>query len=147
MVGHQVYADATSGSPIATDGLYAVTVTSFEDAALGTNQFKYTAPNSQTAAGNMTIRRCTLRQSNGVSSVTDVGTGDYVVNLQQEFPDANYSAMLTGQRGDGTTGGFLALAATSNNTMSQTATRFRIGSFNSSGGAIDYAIINVAVFR
>ena len=40
-----------------------------------------------------------IRQSGNVSSITDVGTGDYTVNFTTALTDANYSLILTGTYG------------------------------------------------
>ena len=45
-----------------------------------------------------------IRASGNVSSITDNGTGNYTVNFSTAMPDANYSAVATGDIGGWNTG-------------------------------------------
>jgi hypothetical protein len=81
-VGHQIYADVTSGTGV--DGTY--TVATVPDA----NSFTYTAGTSLTTSGNITLRRRSIRGSGNVQSVAYNGVGDYTINFTTAMPDANY---------------------------------------------------------
>ena len=43
-----------------------------------------------------------IRGSYNVSSITDIGTGNYTVNFTTAMPDANYSANANATKGGGT---------------------------------------------
>lgn len=77
--------DFTTGT--ATDGSYAVTVT-------GVDTFTVQDPASGATSGNVT-RNLYIRASQGVSSITYNGNGDYTVNLSPAVSDANYAALAT----------------------------------------------------
>lgn len=82
-----------------------------------------------------------IRASLNVSSITDVGTGDYRVNLTTALTDANYSVVSSGLN-FGVAYSFISAGATSS---SQAA----IASFNNAaaGTAADVNNIQVAFFR
>ena len=42
-----------------------------------------------------------IRASVGVSSITDLGSGEYRMNFSPAMPDANYAAIVVGQQSDG----------------------------------------------
>ncbi len=131
LVGSQVYSDITTGT--AVDGLY--TVTTVADA----NTFTYTAGTSLTTSGNVTLIRSTIRASGNVSSVTDNGTGDYLVNFATALPDANYAAVgLTGPKGSN---------SESMTCFAYTAYSVRVQSHSGAAALGDTANNNVAVFR
>ena len=81
-----------------------------------------------------------IRASGNVSSITDNGTGDYIVNLSTGMPDTNY-AVVSGQ-GLGTTGN-----PTSIEFVDCITTAFRIRAFQQPNIVYDEANVSVAVFR
>lgn len=85
-----------------------------------------------------------IRASVGVSSITDLGTGEYSMNFSPAMPDANYAAIVVGQQNDG--GG--------SNTTTQlldggaySTTQCTVFCQNSGGSNIDSNIVCAAVFR
>jgi hypothetical protein len=86
-----------------------------------------------------------IRASGNVSSITDIGTGEYTVNFTTAMPDINYSAV--GSCGSGT-GGNDEFVLTTNYNVAPTTSATRIGSHRAnSGAATDLAWISVAIFR
>jgi hypothetical protein len=83
----------------------------------------------------------TIRASGNVSSISDNGTGNYTVNFTTALPDANYSAVATG---DATTA---LLAGTLSSAVAPTTTAIRIVTYNGAGAGTDCGFCNVAVFR
>jgi len=81
-IGHMIYSDITSGTGV--DGAYKIT-------EVTADTFKYTAGTSLTTSGSITLRRCVIRRSGGIHSVSDIGTGYYAVNFSNEMFDANYA--------------------------------------------------------
>jgi hypothetical protein len=86
-----------------------------------------------------------IRASGNVSSITDNGTGHYTVNFTTAMPDANYSPITTIKPFSG--------ASSTNGKVANIRynTNLATGSFavfcNSTGGAEDFDIVSVAVFR
>ena len=82
-----------------------------------------------------------IRSSFNVSSLTDVGTGDYTVNLTTALTDANGSVVG---------GGFYFSGFNSNGESIQcslstsSAVRIKVGS---TAAANDWNFVNIAVFR
>ena len=74
-----------------------------------------------------------IRASGNVSSITDNGISDYIVNFTTAMPDANYSAIVSGLGGSGDTRYF--------NLRSLTLSSVRVGQ------ASDVSIVCVSVFR
>jgi hypothetical protein len=58
----------------------------------------------------------TIRANGNVSSITDVGVGDYTVNLTTAMPDANYAA-ATGGQNDQLNNGFIVVESISAGSM------------------------------
>jgi hypothetical protein len=85
-----------------------------------------------------------IRASFNVSSITDNGTGDYTINFTNALPDANYSALVSGNVGtanrDYAFNGPYAAAPTT------TAFRFQCCDA-ATAGFTDPAYANCAVFR
>ena len=133
--GQIAYLDFTSGT--AVDGAYTVTVT---DA----NTFTVTQA-SRTTSGNVTSRRNTIRASGNVSSITDIGTGEYRVNFTTAMPDTNYSVSGCAQS---TNGGFTAhVYGVASSASELTTTGFPIATTSNAGTSADSSLITVAVFR
>jgi hypothetical protein len=79
-----------------------------------------------------------IRASANVSSITDNGVGDYIVNFTTPLADANYS--LVASSTFGSANGFAGTAPT--------ASAARVSSYTTTtGAALDSAFICVAVFR
>lgn len=76
--------------------------------------------------------------SGNVTSITDVGTGNYTVNLTNEMPDANYTALGTSQQS-----GAIYIIRTGVTTKTTTACQVL---HNSTTAAAD-GIISFAIFR
>lgn len=82
----------------------------------------------------------TIRGSGNVTSITDLGTGTYTVNLTTAMPDANYAAIATA----GDSVGNRTAAQVSDLTVSS----FRIYVINHGNAfAIDGQWVSAAVFR
>jgi hypothetical protein len=89
-----------------------------------------------------------IRAAGNVSSITDVGTGQYTVNFATAMPDTNYATIGTGYTAS------TGLPAFSNSTraivaFSNTASSCRIQLYRSDTNSFDADSIemNVAVFR
>jgi hypothetical protein len=81
--------------------------------------------------------------SGNVSSITDNGVGDYTINFTTALPDANYAALLSG-RSTNTTANF---EVHEHFTSTRTVSALRIQALLNGVGAVDPAIISVAIFR
>lgn len=109
IAGNVIYASISSGD--ATSGTY--TVLSVTDA----NTFTYTAGDSQSTSGDITLLRRVIRGSGNVGSVTFGNvTGLFYVNFSTAMPDANYCVSISGSALSPATGadiiGALAAAPT-----------------------------------
>ena len=78
--------------------------------------------------------------SGNVTSITDNGTGDYTLNFTTAMPDVNY--VMAGSVDDTALGGYVVLG-NSNTARTTSAYRFRTWG----GGAFDFTIVSVAIFR
>jgi hypothetical protein len=76
-----------------------------------------------------------IRASYNVSSITDNGTGDYMVNFTTAMPDANYSAVATSARFTQTAQG------------THSTTQLNVTCQNLAGSQQDVDTVQVAVFR
>jgi len=85
-----------------------------------------------------------IRASFNVSSITDNGTGDYTVNFTNAMPDANYSIVTSAGRGDNATE---TMYFGNRGTTAPTTSTVRLVSQIYTGGYVDPAYANVAVFR
>jgi len=83
-----------------------------------------------------------IRASGNVSSITDLGTGQYTVNMTNALPDVNYS--ITGLCRVTGSGGTLVLA---DDLTARTTTAFRVFTLNAAPADADAAQVNIAVFR
>jgi hypothetical protein len=118
-------------------GLYAVTVT-------GDKTFTITtiATTALTAA-SITFSVNSIRASGNASSITDIGTGDYMINFSTAMPDANYAFVGTCQ-GAGAGNAFIGVEQ--NQVSAPTASALRI-LVKQSATANDRAIVCVSIFR
>lgn len=82
-----------------------------------------------------------IRASGNVSSITDVGTGDYLVNFTTAMPDVNYAVALGSDRSDaGETGNICHQTLSTSNVY--------VGTFIFSAATRDdNSSVSVAVFR
>jgi hypothetical protein len=80
-----------------------------------------------------------IRASGNVSSITDDGTGNYLVNFSTAMPDANFSALATSNEEVG-------VPHYCNQTTPST-TNVRVKTYNSSASASDCTFISVGIFR
>jgi len=83
-----------------------------------------------------------IRASGNVSSITDLGTGQYTVNMTNALPDVNYS--ITGLCRVTGSGGTLVLA---DDLTARTTTAFRVFTLNAAPADADAVQVNIAVFR
>jgi hypothetical protein len=81
-----------------------------------------------------------IRASGNVSSVTDLGTGNYRVNLATAMPDANYAAVTGGQNDQGNNG-YIVLTS-----GGMTASSVQVMSRREAGFG-DGSLICVSIFR
>jgi hypothetical protein len=89
-----------------------------------------------------------IRASFNVTSITDNGTGDYTVNFTNAMPDNDFCAVMSGHRGNASGSvGNSELMGTAGNAENFTTTTVRIGTFNQSFAAEDYATVTLAIFR
>jgi hypothetical protein len=92
-----------------------------------------------------------VRASFNVSSILDNSAGDYTINFTTALPDANYCP-VTQSVGESTTslrGGSMIVGTWAGGATLKTTTQLRIytGYTFTTGGAIDSAEVNVAIFR
>lgn len=80
-----------------------------------------------------------IRASGNVSSITDNGTGDYTVNFTTAMSDANYASALSGTDSVGNTRAMSPSTATTSS--------LRLVTASLAGTALDFAFVNVAIFR
>lgn len=83
-----------------------------------------------------------IRASGNVSSITDIGNGNYTVNCMTAMQDTNYS--VGGSAGDGSTISGTSFASMTNSIP--TSSSFSIVTWTT-GANVDYPYINVQVFR
>ena len=90
-----------------------------------------------------------IRASYNVSSITDNGVGDYTVNFTTALADANYVTTGSCQRESGASEGILTIYSvnTTGALVRPTTTAARVNTSARSGGTIDSAYVNVAIFR
>ena len=87
-----------------------------------------------------------IRASGNVSSITDVGTGQYTVNLTTAMPDVNYATVASGAKAISGDDGNNSVAIGGISRV-PTTTTVPITNFTESVGQTDNAYIYVAVFR
>ena len=146
-------------------GLYTATVTGATTFTIEYSSTTYTVTTSGnlevgdgegvdlTISGTSVTIDTQIRESGNVSTVVDNGTGDYTVNFETAMLDANYSATFGARRQDDTSDprNLAAISEKSNATKLSSSLRI-INVSASSGGflsskAIDFEVINVAIFR
>jgi hypothetical protein len=92
-----------------------------------------------------------IRGGFNVSSITDIGAGNYQVNFTNSLPDTNYSiAGLSQNSGGSPPCAYVAIgpgdAGTSTNYLLTTSARVSTGVYGV-GGSTDSGFVTVAVFR
>jgi hypothetical protein len=81
-----------------------------------------------------------IRAAFNVSSITDVGTGQYTVNFTTAMTDVNYATLVTSSVNANT-------ADSAMNSNFVTTTSVLVASMTSTGSYADSSSVNVAVFR
>ena len=84
-----------------------------------------------------------IRASGNVSSITDVGTGQYRVNMATAMPDANFTSMASAGKGTSTT----VYLDQFTFRETPTTTTFLLCTITSVGAAQDVEYVTAAVFR
>lgn len=85
-----------------------------------------------------------------VSSITDIGNGDYTVNLTNALVDSNFSAVMTSSPKVGTNGQYNMIIAPQTSTTNAAGTRTRSSSsirIRNENTNIDSEDVNVVIFR
>ena len=98
------------------------------------------------------IGTVSIRESGNVSSITDNGTGEYVVNLSVTMPDVNYSVVVSdgvyNSGGWGTNRNLIVGAdPISPYYVNNTTTSFQVLGFTTFGSYVDISRLSIAVFR
>ena len=83
-----------------------------------------------------------IRQAFNVSSVTDEGTGDYIVNFTVPMVDGNYAACITLGGSSG-----IVVSRTTEDITNRTTSLFNFITTNLSSTKSDAAVISATVFR
>ena len=89
-----------------------------------------------------------IRASGNVSSITDHGTGDYIVNFTTAMPDADYATLLAGGNA-AITGAYIVSGATTSGTtlLTKTTSAQQVQFTTTNGGRYDMAAVELAIFR
>jgi hypothetical protein len=88
-----------------------------------------------------------IRASGNVSSITDIGVGQYAINMTTAMSDANYSVSVS--TSDASSGGASTMYAyIADSAVPRTASAFRITSLIGNGSTFfDAVYLNTSVFR
>lgn len=87
-----------------------------------------------------------IRAAFNVSSITDLGTGNYRVNFTNALADANYGVVCT--TSSNSSGTSTMTIATSEPSSTRTASAFGIYTFSGAGASFnDFDVVSAAVFR
>lgn len=143
----------------------AASIASQAEAEAGTDNTKVMTPlrlrNALNATGAAPTYACrawvnfngtgtvAIRASGNVSSITDNGTGDYTVNFTTAMPDANYAVtgMTTGLSTSNVGAAVVIYGSSAGGATTKTTSAIRIQSGQGTGGIVDHAEINIAIFR
>jgi hypothetical protein len=129
LIGYFVRASSTNGLPVMTDRQPGTELTGAAPV------FACRAWVNFNGTGTVAIRG-----SGNVSSITDLGTGDYRVNLATAMPDANYAAVISGGQAGA------VRSASSPGSSANTASQVYIyGASGTTATDIDY--LQLAIFR
>jgi hypothetical protein len=85
-----------------------------------------------------------IRSSYNVTSITDSGAGDYIVNFTNAFVDTNYATVSSSGRNGTGSGGYLSLVS---DKTAQTQAAVQIYTINTSGVPTDAPYVTVSCFR
>jgi hypothetical protein len=157
----QTVAPGTFGNVLTSNGTTWISAAgpvtaSTAEAQAGTNNTNFITPlrmrEGFNASGSAPVYACrawvnfdgttspgTIRASGNVSSVTRNGTGDYTVNFTTAMPDANYASAISGTDAAGNVRAVAPSTATTSSLQLVTAAL--------NGVALDFAFVNVAIFR
>ena len=83
-----------------------------------------------------------IRDSYNVSSVTDNGTGNFIINFSSAFANVNYAFALSPGRGTGSG----ARIVTQEGSTGKTTTQFHLKVRNDSGSQIDTQEVSAVFF-
>ena len=84
-----------------------------------------------------------IRASGNVSSITDSGTGQYIINFTNDMPDSNYVGGFIGSYASGNADGRFLLENPANRTVSA----FSVAVLNASQAFIDSQVVSVFFIR
>ena len=87
-----------------------------------------------------------IRASGNVSSITDVGVGDYTANFTTAMPDVNYTTLAATTTYSGSARNF-SFGPANNDNYPRTTTTVRLRCEQSDGVAADLPNFEVAIFR
>ena len=89
-----------------------------------------------------------IRDSYGISTLTDNGTGDYTLGFTNSFSDTNYCVVSGGWNSAAGDGSWNAVgsSSTSNYPAGLATNNVRINCFNSSGQPQDQQAVYIAIF-
>jgi hypothetical protein len=85
-----------------------------------------------------------IRASGNVSSITDVTTGEWIVNFATPLADANYAVSGIVERGGTNDRAFMSIKRSD---QLYTTTQLKVKTQSDGGGAVDCSIVNVIVTR
>lgn len=87
-----------------------------------------------------------IRASGNVSSITDLGTGAYRVNLSTAMPDTNFAPVVTFGEDSGASGNGLFASKIEPAGLSTTSQQIKCGRTDT-GALADASYVSVAIFR
>jgi hypothetical protein len=134
--GQYVYLDFASGT---ADGIYEVTVT---------NSSTFTITTTETTAQSsvsVTLKRPTILESGNVSNMSQIGTGNYLVNFDEEMPDVNYIFWGSSVDNSSTNSGDIIISRPLNGV--KTTKSIRISVTNSGASVVNTGDVGVAFLR
>lgn len=145
---------ATGGGALSSNQVITVTKASTAQAAAGTDDVTVLTPaklrDGLNATGSAPVYACrawvnfngtgtvAIRASGNVASITDNGVGDYTINFSTALPDANYTAVISGQSSNA----FIA-----DGTTPRSTTAVRVRTADTTNVLADFANVDVAIFR
>lgn len=93
-----------------------------------------------------------IRDSFNVSSISDIGTGDYIINFANAMPDVNYAALgcwsTTDNNWNGAYNSAMVIGGNRANSYTAHYSTTQVGVHNYAGSvATDIEQVNVVVFR
>ena len=134
--GQYVYLDFASGT---ADGIYQVTVTDSSTFTIAT-----TEATSQSSV-SVTLKRPTILESGNVSNMSQIGTGNYLINFDEEMPDVNYIFWGSSVDNSNTNSGDMIVSRPLNGV--KTTKSIRISVTNSGASVANTGDVGVAFLR